>query len=97
MQAVEARRSENLSREKMEGFREAYERLKADTADVNASMQRQYRTMQVGVWVCCCRVCVSVSTCERVCRRACEWLRVPEASLCKCKHAQTHTDLPMVA
>uniref|UniRef100_A0A7S3VK31 Dynein regulatory complex protein 12 n=1 Tax=Dunaliella tertiolecta TaxID=3047 RepID=A0A7S3VK31_DUNTE len=45
-EAVEARRSERLWRERMEGFKGAYAKQEEDTSDIKADMFRQYKTMQ---------------------------------------------------
>lgn len=46
-QALEARRSERLWREKTEAFTQALEQQKEDTLDITADMVRQYKAMQV--------------------------------------------------
>ncbi len=47
LQAVEARRSERLWRERMDAFNTALETQKEDTLDITADMLRQYKAMQV--------------------------------------------------
>ncbi len=47
VQAVEARRSEKLWRERMDAFGQALEKQKEDTLDITADMVRQYKAMQV--------------------------------------------------
>lgn len=47
LQALEARRSERLWREKTEAFTQALEQHKEDTLDITADMVRQYKAMQV--------------------------------------------------
>jgi len=52
VQAVDARRSEKLWRERMEGFKGAYEQQGTDTLDMKTDMLRQYKTMQVSGPLC---------------------------------------------
>lgn len=46
VQAVEARRSERLWRERMDAFNASLEQQKEDTLDITADMMRQYKAMQ---------------------------------------------------
>ncbi len=46
-QAVEARRSERLWRERVDAFSQALDKQKEDTLDITADMLRQYKAMQV--------------------------------------------------
>mmetsp|Transcript_4446 Transcript_4446/g.7394 ORF Transcript_4446/g.7394 Transcript_4446/m.7394 type:complete len:166 (+) Transcript_4446:66-563(+) len=46
LEAVEARRSERLWRERMDAFGQALETQKEDTLDITADMLRQYKAMQ---------------------------------------------------
>ncbi|EFJ48904.1 hypothetical protein VOLCADRAFT_90652 [Volvox carteri f. nagariensis] len=45
-EALEARRSERMWRERMEAFTQALEQQKEDTLDITADMMRQYKGMQ---------------------------------------------------
>ncbi|PNH07492.1 hypothetical protein TSOC_006035 [Tetrabaena socialis] len=45
-EALEARRSERMWRERMEAFTQAIEQQKEDTLDITADMMRQYKGMQ---------------------------------------------------
>ncbi|KAG2489852.1 hypothetical protein HYH03_011655 [Edaphochlamys debaryana] len=45
-EALEARRSERMWRERMEAFSHAIEQQKEDTLDITADMMRQYKGMQ---------------------------------------------------
>jgi hypothetical protein len=55
MQAVEARRSERLWRERMDAFNTALEGQRTDTVDITADMSRQYKAMQACECRCLCR------------------------------------------
>lgn len=48
VQALEARRSERLWRERVAAFSSAVEQQKEDALDITADMMRQYKGMQVG-------------------------------------------------
>ncbi|KXZ47670.1 hypothetical protein GPECTOR_33g552 [Gonium pectorale] len=45
-EALEARRSERMWRERMEAFNQAIEQQKEDTLDITSDMMRQYKGMQ---------------------------------------------------
>ena len=51
LQALEARRSERLWRERVNAFSSTLDQHKEDTLDITADMMRQYKGMQV------CHIC----------------------------------------